>query len=222
MKNMIPSIIDKFRHSDYYRSEITKETHGDKLADIVFLFFYDGVQQVDRGLTFCRAIWNNESCQFPLNPFTPDESINDIDIIWDKDYSYLADFIPDNELPKGFYLDTADKVYHKSKQLFESMKSAVELYDNNRKYNKLVDKILFLESELEDLNNNKLNEGSAPLECQELDSLISSIVVFLHNILIVVKDKSREENNVIYLVRDYLNEVKEKLPFYDYERKKVK
>jgi len=223
MKKMIPHIIEKFRNSDYYRNEITKKKHGDKLADVVLLFFYDGIQQVERGLPFCRVIWNEENCKFPVNPFTPDEVIvNNIGIAWDKNYTIFSDLIPENELPKGFYLETADHIYSKCKVLFKEISQMLERYDNTDNYKEFLEAILFLESQLDDLNDNQLIDGLAPLECQDIDSLISGIVINLHNILIIAKDLNREERNVVYLVRDYLNKVKEELPFYEYERSKTK
>ncbi len=222
MKNMIPSIIEKLKLSDYYGNEIIKKNYQDKPADIVFLFFYDGIQQVERGLTFCRAIWNNKNCKYPLAPFTADEVINEIEIIWDTNYSAFTDFIPDNELPKGFYLDKADDVFKKSKIIYNQLNQQLSEYQKKGNYKKLLSSILFLQSDLDDLNNNALNEGFPPLECQEIDSLISGIVVSLHNILIITNDKDRDESNVVHLLKDYLRVVEEKLPFYEYERKKVK
>ncbi|WP_417602402.1 DUF4365 domain-containing protein [Owenweeksia hongkongensis] len=221
MKNMIPSIVEKLKLSDYYGNERIRENFKDKPADIVFLFFYDGIQQVERGLTFCRAIWNNKNCKYPLSPFVADEVVDEIEIIWDTNYSAFTDFIPDNELPKGFYLDNADDVFKKSKIIYDILNKELSEYQKKGNYKKLLSSILFLQSDLDNLNNNPLNEGFPPLECQYIDSLISGIVVFLHNILIIANDRNRDEKNVIYLLKDYLRAVEEKLPFYEYERKKV-
>lgn len=221
MKNMIPSIIEKLKHSDYYKNDRSKDTHRDKPADVVFIFFYDGIQQVDRGLTFCRAIWNSTECSFPLKPFKPDEIVDDIEIIWDKDYSALSDFIPSNEMPKGLYLEVADRAFNESRQLFNTLDGKFQQYEKMRNYIRFKEEVLFLGSELDNLSNSQLNMGFPPLECQHVDSLISGIIIFLHNILIIARDKERSESNVVYLIRDYLNGVREKLPFYEYERKKV-
>lgn len=222
MKNMIPSIVEKLKFSDYYGNDTIKKKYQNKPADIVFLFFYDGIQQVDRGLTFCRAIWNDKNCEYPLSPFTADEITNEIEIIWDKTYADFTDFIPENELSKGFYLDKADDIFNKSKAIYNKLNDELSEYEEKGSYKNLLSSILFLQSDLDDLNNNALNEGFPPLECQDIDSLISGIVVFLHNIIIIANDKKRDEENVVYLLKDYLRAVEEKLPFYEYERKKVK
>lgn len=223
MMMMIPNIIEKFKKSDYYRNETTKISHSGKLADIVFLFFYDSIQQVDRGLPFCRAIWNDKDCKYPLNPFIPEEVIQEnIGIIWDRDNDIFKDFISENEFSKGHYLNISDQLFEDSKLLYDSLQKEFLEYNKNNDFEIFKDSVLFKETELEMVAQNPLlNDGFAPLECQDIDSLISSITSFLHNILLVIKDSSRSENNIVYLVKDYLNEIQGKLNVYEYERKKV-
>lgn len=118
-------------------------------------------------------------------------------------------------------MDNADDAFKKSKTIYHTLNQELSEYQKIGNYKKLLSSILFLQSDIENLNNNPLKEGFPPLECQDIDSLISGIVVFLYNIIIIANDRNRDEKNVIYLLKDYLQAVEEKLPFYEYERKKV-
>lgn len=222
MKKMIPEIIENFKLSDYHRNEITKKKYEGKEAEVVFIFFYDSIQQVNRGLTFCRAIWNNENCKYKLHPFEADDIVNQIEVKWDAEYSAVSELISNNEFSKGDYLKKADELFVTIKKLYDSINSKFELYKQNKNFNELRRFILSKESEFDNLINNPLEDGFPPLECKELDQLIRESAALIHNVWIVSSDKTRDESNLTYLMRDYLKLVTPKIQHYDYELQKVK
>lgn len=222
MKKMIPEIIEKFKLSDYHRNEITKKQYENKEAEVVFIFFYDSIQQVKRGLTFCRAIWNNENCKYKLHPYDADEIVNDIEIKWDTEYSAVSDLINDNEFSKGDYLNKADELFDTIKNLYDGINANFKLYQQNKSFNELKKSILSRELEFDILINNPLEDGFPPLECKELDQLTREAADLIHNVWIISSDETRDENNVTYLIRDYLKLVTFKIQHYDYELHKLK
>lgn len=222
MKKMIPEIIKKFKQSDYHRNERTREQYEDKEAEVVFIFFYDSIQQVNRGFTFCRAIWNNENCKYKLHPFEADEIVNQIEIKWDTDYSAVSDLIYNNEFPKGDYLEKAAELFDVIKKLYEELCTNLNLYKQNRNFVELKKFVLSKDSEFNILIDNPLEDGFPPLECKDLDKLIREAAALIHNIWIVTTDASRDESNIIYLIRDYIKSVTPKIQYHNYELNKVK
>lgn len=222
MKKMIPEIIKKFKSSDYHRNKITKQQYLNKDADIVSIFFYDSIQQVERGLTFCRAIWNNKECKYPLSPFDPDEIVNDVEIKWDIEYPDINKFINENQLSKGDYLEKANTAFSHVKLLYEEISEVYDSYKEKGNYKKLIDFIKMKERGFNLLIENPLQEGLPPLECQDLDQLIQEAQALIHNIWIVVSDKNRDEQNISFLIKDYLKMANNKIQYFDYELKKVR
>ena len=222
MKKMIPEIIEKIKKSDYHRNEITRQQYENQDAEVVFIFFYDSIQQVDRGLTFCRAIWNDDNCKYPLSPFEADEVVNQVEVKWDTEFSELAEFITDNELSKGDYLKKAESAFINVNTLFVEVSKAFKAYEERGNFKTLIDIIFSKETDFDLLMHSPLENGFAPLECEDLDRLIKESEALLHNIWIVSSDANRDEGNITYLIRDYLNEVASRMKHYDYELKKVK
>ncbi|MEO9851891.1 MAG: DUF4365 domain-containing protein [Reichenbachiella sp.] len=222
MKKMIPKVIKKYKKSDYHRNEITKQQYEEKDADVVFVFFYDSIQHVDRGLTFCRAIWNNSECEFKLHPFTADEKLDEIEIKWDMEFSAISNLINDNEFSKGEYLEKADKVFNNIKTLFIESGESFDKYEKSGNYIDLLKFIGSKRTQFEQLTSSPLEEGFPPLECQELDNVIREAEALIHNIWIVSNDKNRDESNITYLIKYYLGLASPKIAHYDYELQKIK
>ena len=221
MKKMIPQVNENLKRSDYHRDEITKERYRDTPAEVVSIFFYDSILQVDHGLTFCRSVWNASECETPLKMFDPDEQTQDIDIKWDKDSSFFSDFIPEHQTTKGIFLKFSDAAYQQCAEIYNEIKGSYETSIKNEKYDFLITSILKWENQIEKLNDDISNMEFPPFECKEIDELIQAAVIMLHNILIVAKDEKITKDNVAHLVRTYMKEIESKLPFYEYERKKV-
>lgn len=222
MKKMIPEIINKFMKSDYHRNEITRRQYEGIDAEVVFIFFYNSIQQVNRGLMFARAIWNNPNCKYPLNPFEADEMIEGIGVKWDSEFSELGEFIANNELSKGDYLEKAHLAFTHINRLFNSISETFKNYETNGKFEILQNFVNSKEAEFDLLINSPLEDGFAPLECEQIDQLIRESEALMHNIWIVTTDISRDEGNITYLIRDYLKEVGQKIEHYEYELKKVR
>ncbi len=222
MKKMIPEIINKFMKSDYHRNEITREQYEGMDAEVVFLFFYNSIQQVNRGLMFARAIWNNPDCQYPLTPFKADEIIEGIEVKWDSEFSELGEFIANNELSKGDYLEKANSAFSHVNGLFTSVTRIFKNYETDGEFEVLRNFIGSKETEFELLINSPLESGFAPLECEQIDRIIRESEALMHNIWIVATAGSRDEGNITYLIRNYLKEVGQKIEYYEYELKKIK
>jgi len=222
MKKMIPKLNENLKKSDYHRNEITKEIYKNTPAEVVSIFFYNSILQVDHGLTFCRSVWNAPGCKTPLEPFEPDEKIQDIEIKWDKDSSFFSDFIPEHQMTKGSFLQFSDEIYRSCTEIYKVIKSDYDALVRKGEYRLFISSVLKWESQIEKLNADISYMDFPPFECKDIDELIQAVVIMLHNILLVVRDKKRDKDNISYLVRMYIEEIEKKLPFYEYERKKVR
>jgi len=220
IKNTIPHFIEKLKSSDYFRNEIVSENHKNKLADSIWVYTYKTIEQFHRGLPHCIAVWNDPKSESPTKLSNYDECIdNNIQIKWGNDIIPDA-FIENNEMSKGKYLNIIDKFVSEAKNEIQRIE---ELFFKYRETNIEVMKteiiqnnVYFNKHLLENYHN-----SYPPNECSDLDQKIKNISALIDNIYIVIKDKSRDENNMIQCINMYLKTCKENLKAIKYERRKT-
>lgn len=222
MKRMIPYLVEGFKRSDYYRNEITRNRFHNQEADIVFLFFYKNILQVKRGLPFCSVIWNSKKCTSKVNIPNPDEIIEEIEIKWETQNNQLEDIIYEDSMSKGDYLKLASEAYEIFTKAHTSIQSQFNKYLKNPHFSELKLKILEFEKELKEMDT-KVNfkENFTPLECHDIDRLITASAIHLNDIILSLKDESRPESNIISMVRISLQQTEENLKYFDYELRKI-
>lgn len=224
MQILIPKINQEYKKKAYHRNNNLAQHFGKKTYDVVYLFFYDSVQQSKHGLPFCRTLWINEKLPKEHAPlvFTPDQLIEKINIYWDKVDEHL-EFIEDNLLDKGVYLPYADKAIIRFKELYGKILILSEKHINDIITNdKYIKNLKRFNKDLDKLNDLFFNFGLPPIECKDLDIKIQNLICSLHNIKVVINDTTREQSNILACVKMYMESISTEIGEYEYERKKVK
>lgn len=219
IKQTIPHIIEKLKRSDYYRNEIVHKNHKDNLADSIWVLTYKTLEQFNHGLPYCTAVWNNPESISPTQLSSPHECIdNNIHIQWGGE-TIPDDFIKDNEMPKGKYLKIADKFL---KEAFKTQEIINKFFSEHKEANieLMKEKILECEESFTALLPEEYHQNFPPNECTDLDQEIQNINAQIDNIFIVIKDKSRDNSNIVYCIKIYLEDTAEHLEASKYERKK--
>lgn len=212
-----------FRFSDYLKSAQAKIHFSDRSAEVVALFFYDDIKQVEYGLPFCRTQWINENLEVKPTILAPDENLKDIGVKWEDTYKLFSTFIPDNQLTKGQYFLLAEQTYASLKSLFTRILSSYELYKNGKlPFVELISDIKALKPMLDKMYFSFSDRGYPPLECSNMDRVLLEIISALHDIGLIVNDSDRNEANVRWLINHYLDRSSEQMPFYEYECNKAR
>lgn len=224
MRIILPKINEECKKKVYHRNNLLAKRFRRQTYDVIYLFFYDSLQQVNHGLPFCRTLWIDEKLPVDASPMVsePNELIDGINIYWEKvdDFSEL---IEDNLLDKGIYLPYIDKAFNRFNELYEKVLILANKFsDDTLTFEKYIKKLKRFNRDLDKLNNLFFNFGFPPLECKDLDIKIQSLINALHNIKLVVNDESREESNVLACIKMYLNSIETDIIEYQYERKKAK
>jgi len=99
MRILIPKINNEYRGKVYHRNETLARTHKSKKYDVIYMFFYDTINQSNQGLTFCRTLWVKENLSELSKPSisNPNEILGKINTYWDSN-DYFDDFIEENQL----------------------------------------------------------------------------------------------------------------------------
>lgn len=224
MRILLPKINEECKNKVYHRNNLLAKHFKRKTYDVIYLFFYDSLQQVNHGLPFCRTLWINEKLPSENSPIVsePNELIEKINIYWDK-VDEFSGLIEDNLLDKGVYLPYSDKAFRQFNELYEKVLLLTDDFNNELiSYDKYVKKLRKFNKDLDKLNDLFFNFGFPPIECKDLDDKIQSLICLLHNIKLVVNDEKREQSNVLACIKMYLNSIETEISEYEFERKKVK
>jgi len=223
MERMIPFLIEDFKNSDYHRNDFVQEKYTNKPADIVFLFFYNNIQQAKRGLPFCRAFWNSKLCDTKVELGNPDWEKDGIQIKWDKNYEVLNEMMNENQMSKAEFIEIANATYNKSTEIYDAIKAVYKASTEKTSINDIENEVLKYELKINEIDNAiNFKDQFTPLECEDLSTLLISSVIHLSNILLVIKDSKRNEQNKMVMVKTSLNDCVENLKYYNYELKKIK
>jgi hypothetical protein len=219
IKQTIPHIIEKLKRSDYYRNEIVYKNHKNNLADSIWVFTYKTLEQFKHGLPYCTAVWNNLESISPTPLSGPYECIdNNIHIQFGGEI-IPDDFIKDNEMPKGKYLKIVDNFLKEAKKIQERIE---KLFSEHKEENIELMKaeILKKEESFTSLLPEEYHQNFPPNECTDLDQEIQNINAQIDNIFIVIKDQSRDNSNIVFCIKMYLEDTAEHFEASKYERKK--
>ena len=220
IRNTIPHFIEKLKSSDYFRNEIISKNHKNQLADSIWVYTYETLEQFHHGLPHCIAVWNDPKSESPTRLSNYDECIgNDIQIKWGNDI-ILNSFIENNEMSKGKYLNIIDRFVNEANKEVQRIE---ELYLKYGKANieKMKTEIIKNEESFNQLLPEDYHNSFPPNECSDLNQEIQNISASIGNIYTVIKDKSRNNNNIIQCINMYLKTCKENLEAIKYERKKA-
>lgn len=217
LNRMIPQLVDDFKKSDYDRNKGYQKTSQ---AEIVFLFFYNNVQQAKRGLPFCKAFWNAENCESKVEITNPDSDVDGIQIKWDSTYEFLDDLMQDNQMGKGEYIEIANSSYNLLTEIYKKINIS---YEKEESITELQNYILSFEDQISQIDELINVKGKfVPFECIDLNKLIIGSSIQLSNIIIVVKDETRNSSNKKFMIKMALDDCQENLKYYEYEYKKIR
>lgn len=224
MRILIPKINEECKQKVYHRNNILAKHFRQKKYDVIYLFFYDTLQQVNHGLPFCRTLWISDNLSAEHAPMVsePNELIDAINVYWEEVDKFTG-FIEDNILDKGVYLLYVDKAYIRFKELYNKILLLSDKFANGLiTYDRYIRKLKRFNKDLDKLNNLFFNLGLPPLECKDLDLKIQSLIRVIHNIKLVVNDESKNQWNILACIKTYMGSIKVDIGEYEYERKKVR
>jgi hypothetical protein len=69
MRILIPKVNEECKKKIYHSNNILVKHFRRKTYDVIYLFFYDSLQQVNHGLPFCRTLWISEKLPTEHSPF---------------------------------------------------------------------------------------------------------------------------------------------------------
>jgi len=110
MRILIQKLNNRYKKSDYFRDEKIKHLHSENV-DVLWLYFYNDIRQEKDGLPYCRTEWINPKSDVKISKMNGDEILDNINILWGKNYKIVEKNYVENRMSKGDYISLLDNTF---------------------------------------------------------------------------------------------------------------
>ena len=223
MKAIIPKINEEIRNSDYFKTDELRRRFGNKPANVVCLYLYNDINQIQNASPIIRTQWIDDSTIFRPMEWDANDIVEGIKIIWDRQNESFSSGIPQQRQSKGEYLSEITMIFDEFTNLFKSTESYFGMYSSKKiDYDHLIFELRAQKSAFDNMYFGMTNMGYPPYECDSLHKVLIDLVSMLHNVSVVANNEEYSEENVKHLINLYLNDLRENVQAYKYERSKVR
>lgn len=181
IKKRIPKLIDEIRNQKV-ETQRTLLKHGKKPFEVVYLYLYRNIDELNHGIPIVRASFIDPNCKVKPMHFSEEYIDDNTTIIFDPMYGEMEKFIKEHKVSDEEFLKNVKKQTDILVELFEFTKQNLDNYDSLTK--KYKEKQLVLKDMLEDgfvgFPNNKYMRIYR--EHQSLLASLSSIGEVLDNL----------------------------------------
>ncbi|WP_167747238.1 DUF4365 domain-containing protein [Cohnella luojiensis] len=221
MRVLIPKINEQLLYSEHPSTTNFHDIH--KPCDVIVMFFYNDIKQINHGLPFCRTQWINEELSIKPNTISPDEYIDSIGIKWETMHEMFSDLIPNNSMNKGQYLRLAEFTYDNFYRILSAIQVSFRLYKRNQiDFISLKKNMNTYKSQLDEYYFAFSERGYPPFDCTELDKVLLEFISAIHDLGLYSVNSDRNEQNEAWLINNCIERAIKQIPIYDYEKSKIR
>lgn len=210
LREVIKKAIWELRKKRYYGSEQASRRFGDKDADIVFLFVFLDVQDVQQNNWVCQAIWIDKNLPTSARPWQPklNEKLGEIGIKWKSDYAQMRDFWLSQVGSKEEWIQKIESLLPKTDKLLEQINNMLAGYEKGvlgrNEFEKTLEQLEYQARELFfEAGSRKL----PPLDCEKCDSRFYEMMGRFHDIFIPFADFGQTKwdwEHKLWRMQDYI------------------
>lgn len=217
IKQVVILATQDIRHREYYRNDIVKSRWGKQPAQVVFLFVYQSVEDMQHANWICQSQWVDSSLppQFSPQKLEGEEIGGGIIVRWSERYTTLRRFYQKHTTRKEDYLQELHELLNALQSLVQGtlqLTNSVEAEAvSEEKYSEGMRR---LEPKITELYMKSSEMDLAPYECQHINSSFKSAISFAHNIVLPFSpggSKTWNAKQRSYLVADAINNYQEEM-----------
>lgn len=205
------------RKSQYYRSDLTRDSFHDKFADVVWVYVYQNESHRDLGAYILKATWISPDLPEEFQPIGILGERDDSGFVyeWNTNFRDIVDAINAARSTKSEYVEYVEsRIY--------ALESILMKYDT---YIHEDDRYEFTEFPLDHSGVSSMwrDKPTPPTQCQRLDDRISESLALLDNARIVnLRWNSHKDRKDIAQFRKFVSEAKKKVENAKYELELIK
>jgi hypothetical protein len=179
VESRVGAAVAKIRSERYSRNELVEAAHGNRDADVVFLFVYENVADRPFANWICRALWISPDLDQRWHPSTFGEPASDpsLRIDWNESYDVVSTLLEDRQ-DKGSYLKALDAFVRAAEPIVAQARPLLEEAELTPE---LETKLAALVAPIEDLPRPDRMKA-APHELADLDNLYEGVDADLLNL----------------------------------------
>ncbi|MEM8642535.1 MAG: DUF4365 domain-containing protein [Cyanobacteria bacterium P01_G01_bin.54] len=228
IENIARKIVEELKYRQYYRDSITEERWLGQETDVIWLFIYPSLSDVDRVNWICRVQWIDPDIlqQNPALKISGEKFGEHSIIDWNNDYRYRAEFFESLRLNKEDFmkeiLTLFRDVTNYIKQFEEIYYQYLEGSMSDFKFKDLASPIANL---MDEVNEYVLDFGIAPVECKDLSQSFQNLIAMAHNVILPFSKFSRsngEVSNRDTVIKMYIGYFHEEFNKFNFELNKVR
>ncbi len=212
IREVIKETIWELRHSDYYRSDITRVLFGDQEAEVVWLFVYLDESDREQHNWICRAQWISENLTGPARPkdLNGNDHIGAINIEWNSMHQARRETL--HRRSKREWFEDVDSLVPRMESTIARVQT---LYGALR--SGTVEEVQFFDSmaEVEQASTQLyLESGSshaAPLECAIANQSYQQAITSFSNVSLPFRRQKSSWKQMDWHLRTYLDQFEQDL-----------
>lgn len=225
--NMLKKATNDLKNRKYHRNARLKNRFGDIKTQVVWLFVYLSIEDVQQANWICRSQWIDQDLDSKSSPTKLDgkDIGENITIVWNQNYESNSKFWDLHRLNKEDYLESMENILKPMEILISKMLLLREKYEErNVSKENYLHSMSRIEPSVTELYFAAADIGLPPVECVDLNQIFQNILAFAQNIAMLFNEnqlRNRDENNRNYLVDFNVKNLQEEIKKLRYEYEKI-
>lgn len=190
IEDRIRSAIDGLRRERYSRSEQVEAVHGNRMADVLFLYVYEDIRDRPFANWICRALWVSPDLDPRRTPASfgePDSVDPSLRIDWNASHEVIASLVA-NPLDKGTYLRDLDRFRSAATSLTDEVRRILDQSELSARSERTLARL----GERIDALPRPDRSKAAPFELADLDLALEAVDGRLVNLGLYFTPRGRE------------------------------
>ncbi len=227
--SMVKNITEELKNREYYRNHLIKQHWKGKNAQVVWLYLYLSLDDLDNTSWICQSQWIDKHLDSKFAPSKIEGEYigNGVILKWKNEYEEISTMFDSFKITKEDFLEKLDNILLPTQDIVEQLILLTEEYNRCKvEENNDVNSMKKLEVRLTELCFEADEIALAPSECADLSQQFQNVMAIAHNIALPFSEKGLktwekfERNRLIYIYSSIKNYHKELLRL-EFELEKV-
>lgn len=204
IKKVVLELVNYLRYTKSLKlKKGTIRKHGNKPFEVVYVYLYRDMDELNHGLPLARASFIDSTCKVKPMHFSEDYIDNCTTIKFDKSYQSVTAIIKDNKVSGEEFIERLEQQIEKIEEIYKSIESSLGDHDSLSTIFEEYNPILL------SLTDDFI--GFPDDQYSGLYDTYQSLLASLSNVGVVVNNKKYNAAQKHHLVNLHFNEAKEDL-----------
>ena len=223
LRTIIVEVIQRVRTDPYLRNEMVRARWDDTPAHVVWIDIGFDIEDINRCNWVSRACWIDPDLGEEYRPHWPyDSEVHEsIMIYWNSDYHAMKEYWSAHTGRKHEVIDCVEGIFERVQPILVLLDQAFTAFLQGAvKEQSLKELVQRNREDADNLYGQACNCPQAPQECVDYRQQFQNIMASFHNLFLLYLNERTAENST-WLFNQYLSDLKEIMPKFEYEREKL-